>query len=103
MTYDYSNLFKKIKSLSGIDRNKLEYVEYALELLAEEYMAIAGYFGELDAKKLLCQTITSRKAQAYTEQDVINIYSEGKKAEYALKMIDEVIRLTKKKIEFLID
>ena len=103
MTYNYTNLSAKIKSLSGLDRNKLEYVEYAIELLTEEYMAIAKYFGRLDGEKSLCQTITSRKSRGYSDEDVINIYEQGKEAEYALKLIDEVIRLTKKKIEYLID
>jgi hypothetical protein len=103
MTYDYTNLKQKIKHLTGLDKNKLDYVEYAIELLTEEYLAIAKYLGGLDGKKMLCQTVSGRKSLGYDENKIIEIFQERQQAESALNLIDEIIRLTKKKIEFLID
>jgi hypothetical protein len=101
--YDYSSLKEKLNTLKGIDKNKTEYIEYAIEILTEEYLQIAGHLGDMDAIKAICKTVTGTKSLNLTNEQVILASRERQIAESALYTIDEVIRLTKKKLEFLVE
>lgn len=103
ITFNFGNVDNCLKKLAGYDRNELEYLDEAYNLLVMYSTELSTIAARLDFTYNKSKTMAGKREilirQKLTEDELEEILFLYVNANSYLKIIQEAINLTKKKVD----